>query len=162
MSKNLNYDFLRVHQYWWRSPRRRRYNPYEPEATLYRIYNTWTLEHWTAKFRRVDSISLDVFQASGLAERWTEWPLGRSGCERSEFPDKILYLAPQADCQVAPAAQPDLQLCCGQAESHTKFHARASKVSLLWNFTKPNIEPQFATSSAESNTEGWTRFSKFF
>ncbi|MEE4605156.1 MAG: hypothetical protein V2J65_28015, partial [Desulfobacteraceae bacterium] len=35
--------------------------------------------------------------------------LSRSGYERSEFPDKSLYLASSEDCQVTPTAQPNLQ-----------------------------------------------------
>jgi len=37
----------------------------------------------------------------------------RSGCERSEFPDKCIGRASTPECQVTPAAQPDLQVAKG-------------------------------------------------
>ena len=58
----------------------------------------------------------------------SERSFSRSGCERSEFPDESLYLAPSADCQVTPAAQPNLQPVhgFGQVQSHMKFHTSAA------------------------------------
>ena len=72
----------------------------------------------------------------------------RSGCERSEFPDKYLYLASPEDCQVTPTAQPDLQPVHGFARhnlirSFIRAEAAGQKngqSDQKRNFGKENIE----------------------